>query len=110
VRGSTAKRLRKIVRALNLASKTGYADGGVLRRRPNTWGYDENGKYAQIPGDPIARPTVLVECFRRAYKEAKKIYKGLPPTALLPATAGETVADYNVRVIKSMKAYYDQAN
>jgi hypothetical protein len=27
---------------------------------------------------------VLQPCLRRAYKEAKKIYKGLPPTALEP--------------------------
>jgi hypothetical protein len=109
MRGSVARRLRKIASGLGLESKTDYAAGGVLRRRADHWGYDDEGKRKLLQGAPIPRPQVMTECLRRAYKEAKKIYRGLPPTALIPAEVEEKAADYRVRVAKSTKAYYDQA-
>ena len=68
MRGTTARSLRKIARELELEPKTKYAPGGRLRKRAN--------------GSPIRRPLVMLECFRKAYKEAKRMYKGLPPSAL----------------------------
>ena len=95
--GKTAKRLRKIARELQLNPETGYAPGGKLRRRP---GYrDELGLWQE--GAPIVRPAVLKECFRRAYREAKKIFKGLPPSILLPE--GTEVAPFHVRMVDSIK-------
>jgi hypothetical protein len=105
IRGKTAKRLRRIARALKLSTRTAYAPGGRLRRRPS---YRDAEGVLQ-PGAPIPRPGVLVECFRRAYKEAKKLYKGLPPSALMPE--GETAdSPFHVRVVDSMKKYYEAQN
>lgn len=107
MRGTTARRLRQIARGLGLDAKTEYAPGGKLRRRPDRI---IHGKV--IAGAPIPRPFVMVECFRRAYKEAKKIFKGLPATALVPEhekLVAET-DDYRARINRSMRAYYDQAH
>lgn len=81
MRGVTAKRLRKIARGLKLEPKTSYLPGGPLRRRPDIR-TELTGEI--IPGPPIPRPFVMVSCLRKAMKEAKKIYKGLPATALEP--------------------------
>jgi hypothetical protein len=99
MRGTTARKLRKIARSLELPAKTGYAPGGKLRRRP---GYrDESGIWQD--GPPIPRPTVLTECFRRAYREAKKIYKGKPPSTLAPE--GERARSFADTVIDSAREY-----
>lgn len=68
MREATARTLRRIARELELEPKTKYGWGGKLRKRLN--------------GSPIRRPLVMLECFRKAYKEAKRIYKGLPPSSL----------------------------
>lgn len=61
-----------------------------------------------VPGAPIRRPGVMVECFRKAYKEAKHVYKGLPPTALEPQDANKP-APLSTRVTNAInnsgKAY-----
>ena len=105
MRGRTAKRLRQIARALNLNPRTNYAPGGRLRRRA---GYRDEAGVLQ-PGAPIPRPGVMVECFRRAYKEAKKLYKGRPPTTCVPE-GEEKESPFHVRVVDSMKKYYDAQN
>jgi hypothetical protein len=69
--GRTAKALRKIARALELAPKSSYVPGGKLRRT--------------AAGAPIRRPAMIVdECFRRAYLEAKRLYKGKPRCTIAP--------------------------
>ena len=97
MRATVAKRLRQIARELKLNPETGYAPGGKLRRRPDY--IDQLG----IPqkGAPIIRPAVLKECFRRAYREAKKIYLGKPASTLLPE--GSDIAAFDVRMVDSIK-------
>jgi hypothetical protein len=103
MRGKTAKRLRQIARALSLNPTTNYVPGGKLRRRASY--RDAEGKLQQ--GAPIPRPAVMMECFRRAYKEAKKLYKGLPATSCVPE--GEEIeSPFHVRVVDSMKKYNAQ--
>ena len=63
MRGSVAKRLRRIAASLGLEAETKYAPGGPLRRRGDK-------------GAPIPRPFVLRACERLAYKQAKALYKG----------------------------------
>jgi hypothetical protein len=104
MRGQTAKRLRAIARGLSLEPKTSYVPGGKLRRRPSY--RDAEGALQQ--GAPIRRPWAMVECFRRAYKEAKKIYKGLPLSTCVPEVADQQAAPFHVRVVDSMKAYNAQ--
>lgn len=102
MRGATAKRLRKIARELGLPAEAKYLPGGKLRRRSDY--RDENGEIQQ--GAPFPRPFVLNECFRRAYREAKKIYKGLPMSILLPEAEKETA--YKVQVADSMRKFHAQ--
>jgi hypothetical protein len=104
MRGTTAKHLRRIARGLNLSPQTAYAPGGKLRRRPSY--RDADGALQQ--GAPIRRPWAMVECFRRAYKEAKKIYKGLPASTCVPEVADRQAAPFHVKVVDSMKAYNAQ--
>lgn len=107
MRGKVAKRLRQIARGLNLPAKTGYSSGGVLRRRPDRWESNEHGEQVRVPGPPIPRPGVLTECFRRGYKEAKKLYKGLPPTMCVPQADEKQETPYHVRIVDSLKKYYE---
>lgn len=102
MRGKTAKRLRKIARGLGLDPKTSYAPGGELRRRPPVLRPDTGELQA---GPPIPRPMTMRECLRRAYKEAKKIYKGLPATALSPEK--EKAKPFHAKVVDSMREYKD---
>lgn len=102
MRGKTAKRLRKIARQLELNPATTYAPGGPLRRGPDKGYTDDEGVFHRVPGAPIRRPGVLQECFRRAYQEAKQIYKGAPPTALEPEGDNKP-APFNVRMIEAVK-------
>lgn len=97
MRGTVARRLRKIAAELRLNPQTSYAPGGKLRRRPS------------YRGAPIPRPGVLTECFRRAYREAKKIYKGLPPSTCVPEVTDARESPFHVRVVKSMNEYYNAA-
>jgi hypothetical protein len=97
--GKTARRLRRIAASLELPKETAYAPGGELRRKPSY--RDEEGILQ--PGPPIPRPIVLRECARRAYREAKKIFKGRPISICVPETKDET--SFQVRVVDSMKKY-----
>lgn len=110
IRGKTAKRLRQIARALNLNPTTGYAPGGPLRRRPAGKVYGEDGELVVTPGRPIPRPGVLIECLRRAYKEAKKIYKGLPPSVLAPESEQRAQPAFKTQVAASVRKYYNAPN
>lgn len=99
--GRVSRRLRKIAADLRLTPQTSYAPGGKLRRRPS------EGWLQQ--GAPVPRPAVLTECFRRAYREAKKIYKGLPPSTCVPEVTDARESPFHVRVVKSMNEYYNAA-
>jgi|GEM_PF-2534035 len=70
-----AKKLRKIARGVGLDAKTRYGPSKPVRAMYGPRRCDQNGT---LP------PMVMLPCFRRAYKEAKKLYKGLPETALEP--------------------------
>lgn len=102
MRGKTAKRLRKIARALELNPNTTYAPGGKLRHGPAIRVDDPETGPRMVAGPPIRRPAVLQECERRAYQEAKKIYRGAPPTALEPEGDNKP-APFNVRMIEAVK-------
>jgi hypothetical protein len=107
--GRVAKKLRRIARQLNLNPVASYVPGGRLRRRPDRWDSNEKGERVLIQGAPIQRPGVLVECFRRAYREAKKIYKGQPPSVCVPESGGQEEAPFHARVVTSMQKYYNNA-
>lgn len=81
----TAKRLRKIARGLDLASKTEYRPSKPIP--PGYFGAQE-GRICERNG--TLPPFVMVECERRAYKEAKKLYNGKPLTRLEPKEGGDT--------------------
>jgi hypothetical protein len=100
--GKVARTLRQIAQRLALAPQTEYAPGGVLRRRPGR--VDDKGVLQ--PGPPIPRPIVMRECTRRAYKEAKKIFRGLPPTACVPQEE-EKIKEkgFDVKIVDSMRKY-----
>lgn len=102
MRATTSKKLRKIAQSLELPAKTRYVYAGKLRRRSG-W-RNEAGEWQE--GAPIARPIVMVECFRRAYQEAKKIYLGKPPSVLAPEA--ETNKTFATKVVDSMKEYVAQ--
>lgn len=103
--GRVSRQLRKIARELELKPETGYAPGGRLRRRAPYL----DAKGVPQPGPPVPRPTVLTECFRRAYKEAKKLYKGLPPSMCLPEETKQTAEEvpFRARVAASIRQYHN---
>ena len=92
MRGVVAKKLRKIAASLNLTAQATYVPGGPQRYRRD--------------GTGIPRPRVLVACFRRAYLEAKKVYKGEPMTALCPEI--EQAKSFDTANVDSMRAYKAQ--
>ena len=93
--GRVSRQLRRIAKSLDLPPETGYALGGRLRRR-------------NLTGAPIQRPVVLTECFRRGYKEAKKIFKGLSVSICVPEAKEATEAPFRVRVADSLRKYHAQ--
>jgi hypothetical protein len=104
VNGRVSRKLRQIAKELKLEPKTEYAPGGRLRRRANY--VDDKGVLQ--PGAPIPRPFVLRECFRRAYQEAKKIYKGEPPSICVPeAKEKEEEVPFRARVAQSLRTYHN---
>jgi len=103
MRAKVAKKLRAIARGLGLPAEGKLVPGGKLRRRPS---YFKDGELHE--GAPIPRPFVLNVCFRRAYREAKKIYKGLPLSILLPEAEKEK--SHKARVADSMKQYHNVQN
>jgi hypothetical protein len=99
MRAATAKKLRKIARSVGLPAKTQYAFAGKLRRYA---GYrDESGVWQE--GPPMPRPLIITQCFRRAYREAKKIYLGKPISAL--AAEGQKEETFAGKVVESVKEY-----
>lgn len=83
----TAKRLRKIARGLELADKTTYRPSKPISAG-YFWGARHEGRVCERNG--TLPPFVMVECTRRAYKEAKKLYNGKPLTRLEPKEGGDT--------------------
>jgi hypothetical protein len=72
MRGTTAKNLRRIAREVGAAPKTQY---GFAKLR-GYWERMRAGKRDR------SRTVIMGNCFRKAYKEAKKLYLGKPSTAL----------------------------
>lgn len=116
--GKTARRLRKIARELKLDPETQYAPHGPLRRLPERSYVDRStGIERTIPGGVLRRPFAMIECERRAYKEAKSIYsdsclRSAPtPTERrerqeqrLPHDTGPNSTPFHVRAVDSMRA------
>ena len=102
VRGKVSRQLRRIAKSLNLPEETGYLPGGKLRRKPS---YRDDQGVLQ-PGAPIRRPFVLRVCWRRAYKEAKKIFLGKPISICVPEN--EEKKSFQATVVDSMKEYASQ--
>lgn len=77
--GKQAKKLRKIARGLKLPAPNSYAPVGreeyVEARNDNKRSYTAGIK---------RRPVALQACERRAYKEAKSLYKGIDTTSVDP--------------------------
>jgi len=77
--GKLVRKLRKIAHALELEPKTKYVP--TARHLKCTCLSCEDRRHSDVDTLP---PHVMHECVRKAYKEAKRIYRGLPPTALEP--------------------------
>ena len=104
--GRTARKLRQIAKGLDLAPETGYAPAGKMRRYPHRLQKDAEGHMRLVPGPPIPRPIAMTECFRRVYKEAKKLYKGLPPSMCVPeAKEKEAEVPFRARVADSIRKF-----
>jgi len=74
--GRIAKRLRKVARELKLDPKTDYAPVGELQHLPERRYVDKfTGEQKVLPGGVLRRPFAMKACERRAYQEAKAIYK-----------------------------------
>ncbi len=104
--GRVSRQLRKIAQSLQLAAATDYRPAGKLRRYPARLQKDAEGHMRMVPGPPVPRPLAMTECFRRGYKEAKKLYKGLPPTTCVPeAQEKETETPFRAKVAESVRKY-----
>ena len=102
--GRVSRKLRQIASGLKLPQETGYGPAGKLRRGPSY--LDDKGILQ--PGAPLRRPTAMTECFRRAYKEAKKLYKGLPISICVPETKAPEKTEFRVRVADSIRKFHAQ--
>jgi hypothetical protein len=105
VNGKQSKRLRKIARTLGLNPANSYAPMGALRRLPERTYVDRrSGETKVLPGGVLRRPFALKACERKAYQEAKALYKGADfeagPVALHPTEESRSFAD---RAVDSMK-------
>lgn len=75
--GRTAKKLRRLARQLKLDPENKYAPVGQLVHLPERTYVDRaSGEKRTLPGGVLRRPFALQVCERRAYHEAKAIYKG----------------------------------
>lgn len=91
MRGTTAKRLRKIARGVGANPETSYFHSAI---RPE--GY-YHGSKEQLWADKrkdksmaaVSRTLVLGVCLRRAYREAKRMFKGLPPSSFAPTNVAK---------------------
>ena len=73
--GRTAKKLRRLARALKLDPETKYAPVGEIRHLPERRYVDKfTGEEKVLPGGVLRRPFAMIACERRAYQEAKLIY------------------------------------
>jgi hypothetical protein len=81
MRGTTARNLRKIARGVGANPNSTYFHAKI-----RGWRERKRAERAAGKGEVASRVIVLGICLRRAYKEAKRMYKGLPPTAFEPTT------------------------
>lgn len=99
-----AKALRKIARTLGLNPANSYAPMGALRRLPERQYVDRRtGETKILPGGVLRRPFALKACERKAYKEAKALYKGAPAEAGPVTIQQEPQAPFHQRAVDSMK-------
>jgi hypothetical protein len=105
VNGKQSKRLRKIARTLGLNPANSYAPMGALRRLPERTYVDRRSSETKVlPGGVLRRPFALKACERKAYQEAKALYKGADfeaGPAILPLT--EDSRSFADRAVDSMK-------
>lgn len=86
MRSITAKNLRKIARGVGADPKTTYVhskirdEGYYHGSREQRWADQRKDKSKAA----VSRTIVLGICQRRAYQEAKRMYKGLPPSSYAP--------------------------
>lgn len=110
MRGKQAKRLRKIARTLELNPASSYAPMGPLRRLPERVYVDrQSGETKVLPGGVLRRPFALKACERKAYIEAKNLYKNPPPREVLEAPEPQGVPltepqrEFKDRMVDSIK-------
>jgi hypothetical protein len=97
--GKAAKRLRRIARELKLSPVSSLAPVGARR----TVEIDDK-EYE------IRRPLALQPCFKRAYREAKKLYTGQAraQTGMVEDLQALGVAPFHRRMVDSTKAQPDR--
>jgi hypothetical protein len=72
VNGRTAKKLRRLARELKLNPQTEYAPVGEIRHAEARRDHKGRSYSAGI----VRRPFAMTACERRAYQEAKELYRG----------------------------------
>ena len=98
MRGHTARKLRKIVKELGLPDKTTYA----IVKGLHSPGYrDDSGVWHQGP----ERTQMMTGCFRRAYKEAKKVYRGKSICAYVTHGTEPAQSSFAQQVVDSVRSY-----
>jgi hypothetical protein len=101
--GKKAKALRRLARTLKLPAENKYQPTGVLRRVEDRVGPD--GKLYK--GGLVRRPFALAVCERRAYQEAKAMYKGATvdagPAPVGPVILHPTERSFADRAVDSMR-------
>jgi len=104
VNGKKARALRRIARELNLDPEVKCQPVGPIRHREAIADHGRTFSAGIVP-----RPFALGPCERRAYKEAKALYKGadvdtgpapIGPVILEPSTASRAFKD---QVVDSLK-------
>jgi hypothetical protein len=101
VNGKKAKALRRIARSLGLPPENKYEPVGPIRRREAIKDHGRTYTAGIIP-----RPFALGACERRAYKEAKALYKGghVDVTGIAPVEAPNAAArPFKDKVFESIK-------
>lgn len=105
--GRKAKALRKLARELKLPPKTQYAPVGPLRHRESREIVDAQGQVRVLQGGLVRRPFALQACARRAYQEAKAIYKGESQGITGQAGELQELVPFKTRMVNSIKAQPD---
>jgi hypothetical protein len=106
VNGRKAKALRRIARSLGLPPENKYEPVGPIRRREAIKDHGRSYTAGIIP-----RPFALGACERRAYLEAKALYKGghvdvtdiAPAEAFNDAAARRVARPFKDKVFESIK-------